>query len=152
MAFEPLRFLHAANVRLDQPIGGDAGFAPHFASTLIDAPRIAFERLIAAAVEQRIDFVLLVGNSFLEGDRSLAARLAVLDGLKRLAQEKIRVVVLPGQLDPADAWQQIDDLPKNVVVLDSSKKPSVTIKRHDRPIATIGPSLWASERKTPRQP
>ena len=85
---------------------------PRVASIVQDATRAAFERLIGVALDRRVDFLLLAGNTFVEAEHSLPARLALVDGLEQLAQESIRVFVLPGRLDPAEAWQQIPDLPR----------------------------------------
>jgi len=147
MPFEPLRFLHAANARLDQAIGETFPLPPRVASIVQDATRAAFERLIGVALDRNVDFLLLAGNSFVEAEHSLAARLALVDGLEQLAQESIRVFVLPGPLDPADAWQQIPDLPTNVTILDGTSKGSVAIKRDGKSIARIGTSPRLPHRK-----
>jgi DNA repair exonuclease SbcCD nuclease subunit len=147
MPFEPLRFLHAANARLDQAIGETFPLPSRVASIVQDATRAAFERLIGVALDRNVDFLLLAGNTFVEAEHSLAARLALVDGLEQLAQESIRVFVLPGPLDPADAWQQIPDLPTNVTILDGTSKGSVAIKREGKSIARIGTSPRLPHRK-----
>jgi DNA repair exonuclease SbcCD nuclease subunit len=138
MPFEPLRFLHAANLRLDQAIGETYPLPSRVASIVQDATRAAFERLIGVALERQIDFLLLAGNTFVEADHSLAARLALVDGLEQLAQEAIRVFVIPGLLDPTDAWRQIPDLPDNTTILDGTGTKPVAFKRDGKTIARIG--------------
>lgn len=140
MPFEPLRFLHAANLRLDQAIGETYPLPSRVASIVQDASRAAFERLVGVAIERRVDFLLLAGNTFIEADRSLAARLAIVDGFEQLAQESIRVFVIPGPLDPIEAWQQIPDLPDNLTILDDSLTKPLAYKRDDKTIARIGTS------------
>jgi DNA repair protein SbcD/Mre11 len=147
MPFEPLRFLHAANARLDQAIGETFPLPPRVASIVQDATRAAFERLIGLALDRKVDFLLLAGNTFVEAEHSLAARLALVDGLEQLAQESIRVFVLPGPLDPVDAWQQIPDLPTNVTILDGTSKGPVAFKREGKSIARIGTSPRLPHRK-----
>jgi DNA repair protein SbcD/Mre11 len=150
MPFEPLRFLHAANVRLDRAIGETFPLPPRVASIVQDATRAAFERLIGVALDRQVDFLLLAGNTFVEAEHSLAARLALVDGLHQLAQESIRVFVLPGNLDPTDAWQQIPDLPTNVTILDGTSKGPVAFKREGKPIARVGTSPRLPPRKGAR--
>jgi DNA repair protein SbcD/Mre11 len=150
MPFEPLRFLHAANIRLDHAIGETYKLPPRVASIVQDATRAAFERLIGVALDRRVDFLLLAGNTFIEAEHSLAARLALLDGLEQLAQESIRVFVLPGVLDPAEAWRQIPDLPRNVTILDGDSKAPLVFKRDGKSIARIGTSPRLAPRKGPR--
>lgn len=150
MPFEPLRFLHAANIRLDQAIGETFPLPSRVASNVQDATRAAFERLIAFALERHVDFLVLAGNTFVEAEHSLPARLALVDGLAQLAEESIRVFVLPGALDPAEAWQQIPDLPANTTILDPSAKKSMAFKRDGKLIARIGTSPRLPPRKGAR--
>jgi DNA repair exonuclease SbcCD nuclease subunit len=150
MPFEPLRFLHAANIRLDHAIGETYKLPPRVASIVQDATRAAFERLIGVALDRRVDFLLLAGNTFIEAEHSLAARLALLEGLEQLAQESIRVFVLPGFLDPVEAWRQIPDLPRNVTILDSESKTPLVFKRDGKSIARIATSPRLPQRKGPR--
>jgi len=147
MPFEPLRFLHAANIRLDQAIGETHPLPSRVASIVQDATRAAFERLVGVALERRVDFLLLAGNTFIEAERSLAARLALVEGLEQLAQESIRVFVLPGPLDPIEAWQQIPDLPENLTILDGSLAKPLAYKREDKTIARIGTWSRLARRK-----
>jgi DNA repair exonuclease SbcCD nuclease subunit len=150
MPFEPLRFLHAANIRLDYAIGETYKLPSRVASIVQDATRAAFERLIGVALDRRVDFLLMAGNTFVEAEHSLSARLALLEGLEQLAQESIRVFVLPGALDPAEAWRQIPDLPPNVTILDGHSKAPLAFKRDGKSIARIGTSPRLAHRKGPR--
>lgn len=149
MPFEPLRFLHAANLRLDHPLGETAPLSAPVASIVQNATFAAYRRVIAAAIESEVEFVLLAGNSFVEAEQSLAARLALLDGFAELARNDIRVFVLPGPLDPIAAWRQIPDLPENVTLLDPGQKFSA-VKRDETVIARVGARLRVPERKSAR--
>ena len=82
MPFEPLRFLHAANLRLDHAIGESIKLPAKVIPVVQKATLTAFDHLIAAAIEQQVDFVLLAGNTFIERERSLAARLALASGFR----------------------------------------------------------------------
>jgi DNA repair protein SbcD/Mre11 len=150
MAFAPLRFLHAADARLDQAIGETSTLSPRLASLVQDATRAAFDRLIALALKHEVDFVLLAGNTFVEADRSLAARLALWDAFERLDESGIRALILPGPLDPADAWRRIPDLPENVTLLESGPRGIVAVRRDDKVIARVGAELVMPARKKPR--
>ena len=123
---------------------------PPVASIVQDATFAAFRRVIAAAVDSQVDFVLLAGNSFVEAEQSLAARLALLDGFAELAGNDIRVFILPGPLDPIAAWRQIPDLPENVTLLDPGQK-FAAVKRDETVIARVGARLRVPERKSTRE-
>jgi DNA repair protein SbcD/Mre11 len=150
MAFAPLRFLHAADARLDQSIGETLRLPPRVASIVQDATRAAFDRFVALAIDHQVDFVVLVGNTFVEADHSLTARLSLLEAFEQLDRSGIRALILPGPLDPLEAWRRIPDLPENVTVLGSGPKGIVTVKRDDKVIARVGTDLLMPARKKPR--
>ena len=137
MPFEPIRFIHASNLRLDSQMTG-LGDCPDEFRGLIEAATItAFERVIGAAVAQDVDFVLLTGNSFDEHDRSLQARIALVDGFHRLNEHGIRVFGLPGRLDPADAWKACSEFPDNVTTFFDPSTEAVAVLRDGKVIASV---------------
>jgi DNA repair protein SbcD/Mre11 len=134
---ETLRFIHAANLSLDHQLY-DTGPVPELASnTVQEATLISFDRLVSACVSQEVDFLLLVGNSFIETDFSLRAQTALRDGFRRLAEHDIRVFVLPGEADPPQAWRALPDLPDNVVLFSSGPEDPVAVLRDGQLIASI---------------
>ncbi|MCA9069982.1 MAG: metallophosphoesterase, partial [Planctomycetaceae bacterium] len=143
--FEPLRFLHVTDVHLDcalQDVGPVSGPVQSIAH---EGTRAAFDRMIAGAIEQKVDFVLLTGNTFRDSHRSLRTRLRLLKKLEELHDRGIEVFVLPGQDDPESAWRKIPELPGNVTLLTSDQaneneeEPdlAVAVVRDGRVIATI---------------
>ena len=84
MPYEPQRFIHAANIRLDVLV------SVHFSEQLTDELRhgledatlTAFECVVQQCVSRKVDFLLLSGNVFLEAERSLRARLTLLKGFE----------------------------------------------------------------------
>jgi DNA repair exonuclease SbcCD nuclease subunit len=150
MAFAPVRFLHAADARLDEAIGEIPKLAPRLASILQDATRAAFDRFIALAIDHNVDFVLLAGNTFIEVDQSLAARLTLIDAFEQLDRSGIRAIILPGPLDPLDAWRRIPDLPENVTLLAPGPKGVVAVKRDEKVVARVGTELLMPVRKKAR--
>jgi len=139
MPFEPLRFIHAANVFLDRPLRVSIDIPADVREMVEDATLIAFRNTVQAAVEREVDFVLLAGNTFVEGDRSLQARITLRKGLQALDEAEIPVFVAPGEHDSGAAWRAIPGLPESVAILDdeSSAEPH-SIERDGRVIATIG--------------
>lgn len=138
MPFQPIRFIHAADLRLDSQMRGLDGCADDLRGTIETATISAFESTIDACVAERVDFVLLTGNCFDESERSLPARIALLDGFQRLDRHGIRVFILPGRLDPADAWQSMDDMPDNVTTFYDSATDAVAVLRDGKVIASVG--------------
>ncbi|MFX5761000.1 metallophosphoesterase, partial [Acinetobacter baumannii] len=60
------RFLHAADIHLDSPLRGllRRGEA---ASAFVEASRRALENLVAAAIEEKVAFLIIAGDIF-DGD------------------------------------------------------------------------------------
>jgi len=169
MSLSPLRFLHASNLLIDSPLEGLAGLLPHSNDALqraAQATRLAFERVVSAAIERQVDFVIFGGNTFVEAECSLGARVALLDAFERLARDEIRVFVVPGPADPAQAWRSIPDLPDNVTLFLDGESEPVAVFRDGKVVASVaaasrlaavpptdptapGALRSASERRTP---
>lgn len=138
MPLEPLRFLHAANLCLDRPLERCGPIPEDIRQTAEDATLIALERIVEAAVEREVDFVLLGGNAFAPRDRSLRARVALRDAFETLDEHAIPVFVVPGPADPASAWHALPELPANVTILSNPTEEPIAILRDERVVATLG--------------
>lgn len=147
MPYEPQRFIHAANVCLDVPVSTylSEQFTDELRHQLEDATLLAFDCVIQNCIERSVDFLLLSGNVFVEADRSLRARLALLKGCRALCDRGIPVIVLPGDTDPAESWRAIPDLPDNVNICYSSSPEPLELKRSGRSITTVSASMWYGE-------
>lgn len=147
MPYASQRFIHAANVRLDVPV------SVHFSEQLTDELRHAledatltsFDSVVDNCILRKVDFLLLSGNVFLEADRSLRARLTLLNGFRRLDSESIPVFVLPGDADPPEAWRAIPEIPDNVTVCFSSNPEPEFLVQNGRSITTFSASMWYGE-------
>ena len=144
MAFEPQRFIHAANIRLDVPVSVQTSetLTDELRFAFEDATLYAFEEVIEASIRHDVDFLLLSGNVFIEADRSLRARLALLKGVNRLAEHKIQVFVLPGDSDPPEAWRAIPEMPDNVIVCYSSNPEPEELYVNKQIATTLSASMW----------
>lgn len=144
MPFERQRFIHAANVRLDVPV------SVHFTEQLTDELRhaledatlAAFDQVVDACLDYKVDYLLLSGNVFLEADRSLRARLKLVQGCERLQEKNVPVFVLPGDADPPEAWRAIPELPGNVRICFSSSPEPEELLRDDTSITAVSASMW----------
>lgn len=139
MPFEPLRYLHAANLNLDVPLTSIGECEAGIREIVEDATLTSFELIIRRCIEHDVDLLLLSGNTFREADRSLRARLALRRGFDKLAEQGIRIFIQPGKHDPAEAWRDFPRLPDNVTVFfdtDTDNDP-VAVMRGDRVIASV---------------
>lgn len=107
-----LRLLHAADLHLDSPFVGLRSSAPESVrDRLMSATFEAYDALVALAIEERVDAVLIAGDVYDAADRSLRAQLAFVRGLERLAAAGIRSFVCHGNHDPLDGWDARLPLP-----------------------------------------
>ncbi len=134
-----LRFLHAADIHLDSPLAGLAARAGDHATTLVGATRRAFEALIAYAIEQTVDFVIIAGDLY-DGDwRDFATGLAFVAGMARLERANIRVVMVRGNHDAENQMTRRLTLPPNVSVFESRKAHTLVFE--GLPVAFHGRSF-----------
>ncbi|MEZ6061568.1 MAG: hypothetical protein R3C19_14575 [Planctomycetaceae bacterium] len=147
MPFQSQRFIHAANVRLDVPVSVHLSeqLTEDLRHALEDATLTSFDTVIDLCISKSVDYLLLSGNLFVEADRSLRARLKLLEGFRRLQTKKIPVFVLTGDLDPPEAWRAIPELPANVSVCYSSNPEPTVLERDGRIITTVTASMWYGE-------
>ncbi|MGH7127926.1 MAG: metallophosphoesterase family protein, partial [Planctomycetaceae bacterium] len=137
MPREPFCFIHASGLHLDGPLEDIGALPDDLRNTVEDATLSAFENLIRECLEREAAFLLLAGESFEERRRSLRARVALVNGLRRLDEHGVRVFVMPGEADPAIAWHAIDGLPKNVTLLTPHSEGPILIERDRRAIAWL---------------
>ena len=98
-------FIHAADLHLDSPFKGLIRVAPRIAEVLRKSTFDAFDAIIDLCITEEVDALLVAGDVFDSADRSLAAQLRFVDGLRRLESSGIRSFVCHGNHDPLDAWQ-----------------------------------------------
>ena len=137
MSFVPIRFIHASNLRLDHQPQGVGAVSKESQICLEDCTLITFQEIVKACLEHEIDFLLLTGNTFINEDHSIRARIALLDGFQQLATENIQVFVIPGQHDPLSAWDLQSNWPGNVTFLSPQDHDALDILRNEETIATL---------------
>ena len=136
-----LRFLHAANLRLDAPLA-PTGVGPiddSLRQLLDEATVEAFSRIVSIAIEQDADALILTGNSFDAGAGSLSADVALQRELRRLNHVGLPVFITPGISDPAAAWREIPSLPENVTLYLQGNEEGIDLTDRGRKLATILP-------------
>lgn len=144
MAFEALRFIHAAGVLADHQVRDTGPCDDDLRSKLIDATLLSFERIVEACVDNDVDFLLLTGDTFDESDRSLRARVAIREGFTCLEEAGIDVFVVPGPRDSQDAWASFNDLPDNVSLFVPEVDEPTAIMRNGNVLATLQACLGRS--------
>jgi DNA repair protein SbcD/Mre11 len=114
MASTSLRFIHASDLHLEQPLAGVEEIPDTLGELLLDAPFRAAERVFDAALREQVDFVLLAGDilrPMAAGPRGLVF---LVEQFERLHERKLPVYWSTGRADAATRWTDVLNLPPNV--------------------------------------
>lgn len=133
---EPLRFVHAANLRLGGHIEQVAEWTPAQRSVVADAGFLAFENLMDLCLETQADFLLVSGDSCTDtADWRIAV--AVRRGLERLHQHGVHVFVVGCAAAGSQIWLGLGDDCDNLTVLDADDTEPVAFVRGRRAVAAL---------------
>lgn len=137
MSQPPLRFLHAADLHLERPLGGVAEVPDHLRSVFLDAPYLAAEQVFETALAEGVDALLLSGDVALFDRAGPRAIVFLSEQFRRLADHGIAVYWAGGDVDPPDAWPPSAPLPENVHVFPVGRVETLEHQRDGRMVARI---------------
>lgn len=112
-----MRFLHAADLHLDSPLRGLARYEGAPVDEVRGATRRAFENLIATALTERVDLVLIGGDLYDGNWPDHNTGLFFVKGMAQLAEDGVEVVLVRGNHDAASRLTKSLRLPRNVCLL-----------------------------------
>jgi exonuclease SbcD len=136
------RFLHAADFRLDQALFGFAEAPQPLGELLIDAPYLAAQRVFDAAIEERVDFVILSGDLVDLNRASPRAIAFLIENFEQLDTHGIATYWSAGKANPPQDWPAAARLPSGVQVFPSIEREELSHFRGDRPVANIVGRSW----------
>jgi exonuclease SbcD len=131
------RFVHTADLHLDSPFLGLQEVSPEVASVLREATFRAFDRIVDLCIETGADLLLVAGDVYDSGDRSLRAQLRFRDNLRRLAEEGIPAYVVHGNHDPLNRWSATLEWPEQAHIFGGNEVASLPVVRDGETIATV---------------
>jgi len=137
------RFVHATNLRLDQPLTGAGALTADERSLVEDATLTAFARIIDACIQHNVDCLLLTGDCFEFQSGTLRGRLQMQRGLERLHEKGISAFIICGSLDPPSSWKRGMALPPNTTLFTADDDDPVDLMAEGRTIASIAPIAMA---------
>ncbi|MBP1989213.1 metallophosphoesterase family protein [Paenibacillus eucommiae] len=97
-----LRFIHAADLHLDSPFKGMTELPPQLREQVRESTFEALRQLVALAIREQVDFVLIGGDVYDLADRSLRAQLRFQKAVQQLADHNIPTYIIHGNHDPED--------------------------------------------------
>ena len=121
-----MQFIHAADIHLDSALHGLERYEGAPVDEIRSATRRAFDNLVDLAIDEEVQFVLLVGDLY-DGDwKDYNTGLYFVDRMHRLREAGIRVFVVAGNHDAASQITKHLRLPENVSLF-STKHPEQVI-------------------------
>ncbi|MBW1721649.1 MAG: DNA repair exonuclease [Deltaproteobacteria bacterium] len=129
-------FVHAADLHLDTPFSAVRRNNEELGSALRRAAFDAFEGLIRLCLEKTVDFLLVAGDVFDGGERSIQAQVRFRAGLERLSEAGIRTLVVHGNHDPLSSWSSSLQWPPGVHVF-GERLETVPVEREGRLLARV---------------
>jgi exonuclease SbcD len=134
----PFRFLHTGDLHLDSPFAGiTADAPPDVARVLRDATLTAWERIVALALAEGVDFVVVAGDVFEQANRTLLAQVRFRDGLARLAAAGVASFVVTGNHDPLSGWEPAVAWPEAAFRFGADDVTGVPARRDGEEIARV---------------
>jgi len=122
-----MRFLHAADLHLDSPLRGLDRYEGAPVDDVRGATRRAFENLVATALSERVDLVVIGGDLY-DGDwPDHNTGLFFVKGVTQLAEAGIPVAIVRGNHDAASKLTKSLRLPRNVHLLADTKPETVVL-------------------------
>ena len=137
---QKVTFIHAADLHLGAPFKGLRTSSGEWARRMVEAIPEAYQRVIDAALQRHVDFVVIAGDIFDLAHPSFADYTCFIDGMERLRAAGIPVYCCTGNHDPYTSWQQgYGKLPANMHMLPAGDQAGYFLfKRDGQPLVLIG--------------
>lgn len=143
------RFVHAADLHLDTPFEGLQRSDGVLGKRLVEASLDALDALVAMAIREQAEFVLLAGDLYDGAERGLRAQLRLHGATQRLATAGIRTFIVHGNHDPIDeGWSAIGAWPAEVTIFPSERVDTNELTTSDGSRVTVTGTSYARRHET----
>lgn len=122
---DSLRFIHCADLHLDRPFQGMLDVPNQIAERVRESTFRSFHRIVAAAIEHEVDFIIIAGDLFDSEHRSLRAQARLRDEMEHLGENRIEVFAVHGNHDPLNEDQVPLQWPKNVHIFSGGEVEAI---------------------------
>lgn len=132
-----ISFIHAADLHLDSPFKGLTNTPEHIFQEIQESTFVALERLVSAAIQKQVDFVLIVGDLFDNEKQSLKAQIRLRRAFEELNDHHINVYVSYGNHDHLNGNKYPVTYPDNVFIFPTETVSQFTYEKEGKSIASI---------------
>lgn len=116
-----MKFIHTADLHIDQPFSGVTSDDASFKKTLKGVNNQVLTNIVDTCIEQSVDFLLIVGDTFHQAKSSIYVQQFVMGEFKRLGEHGIKVILSFGNHDYYTKNRYWFDWPDNVVLFDNEQ-------------------------------
>src|SRR5579863_10246255 len=124
-----MKFIHCADVHLDTPLQGLAQYSGAPVHEIRNATRRAFEKVLNAAIAEKVDFMVIAGDLYDTGLKSFESALFFNKQMVNLKEAGIDVYLIYGNHDASSKLTKQLRPPGNVHVLRASE-PQTIVNEH----------------------
>lgn len=140
-----MKFIHCADVHLDTPLQGLAEYPGAPLNEIRNATRRAFEKVLEAALTEKVDFLIIAGDLYDTGLKSYESVLYFNAQMARLNDAAIPVYLIHGNHDAASKLIKHVRPLDNVHVFRSNEPQTFLIRELPIPVAVHGQSFATPE-------
>lgn len=134
---EKIKFIHSADLHLDSPFKGMSTLPDSLYQQLKASTFKALDNLVQLAIDEAVDFVLIVGDLFDQSLRSVYAEMQFLLACEKLAEAQIPIYLSYGNHDYLKARTRTLKYPNNLHVFDSDQVECKIFMKNGRPLVGI---------------
>ena len=135
---QTVRFLHTADLHIGAPVRGFCDLSDAWAERLQRVVVEAYDRVIDAAIKNKVDFVVLAGDAFDTAHASYGDFLHFFDGLDRLDAAGMPAYLIAGNHDPFTSWRlDLGRLPASVRMMGGEATEFELFERDGEPLCLI---------------
>lgn len=135
---EQITFIHAADLHFGASFRGLRALSESWAKRMVTSIQESYDRVIDAAINNKVDFVVIAGDIFDSSRASYADYLHFFDGLKRLDSHAIPAYLVTGNHDPFTSWQHdFFNFPPNTIMFPADKPGFAVFEKDGKPAALI---------------
>jgi len=125
---ETIRFIHSADLHLDRPFVGLSKLGYNQIEKIKQGAFLALNRLVDLAINEKVHFVVIVGDVFDQASTTIYAEVKFKQALERLNQKGIHVYVSFGNHDYHQTTEMTFDYLDNVYVFNHQTVSSFTYR------------------------
>lgn len=137
MSHWPFRFVHAADLHLEQPPQGVADLPEHLRELFVESAYWAAERVFEVALSEEADLLILAGDVLHPARTGPRGPLFLAEQFERLNQRGIAVYWAGGRVDSPEAWPSCVRLPPNVHYFAPGTPQDITQQRQGVPLVRV---------------